>query len=87
LQEVRRQRTTSSELPVVMSWIWINFPLAILLLAFAVGLPLWVTLKFPEDGSSATTQKARKPSEESRVSLLSGNAHVNARREPELNPV
>jgi hypothetical protein len=32
-----------------MAWILLNVPLAVLMLAFTVGLPLWVMFKHPEE--------------------------------------
>jgi hypothetical protein len=34
-----------------MSWILLNVPLALVMLAFAVGLPMWVMLKHPEENA------------------------------------
>lgn len=32
-----------------MAWILLNIPLAVVMLALAAGLPLWVTLRHPEE--------------------------------------
>jgi hypothetical protein len=61
-----------------MSWIWLNIPLAIIFGAFAVGLPLWVTVKFPEDGRSATTPRQEQPREQSPVLLPSDKVLASA---------
>ena len=34
-----------------MNWFWLNIPLGVVMTLFAVGLPLWVTLKFPKEGA------------------------------------
>jgi hypothetical protein len=34
-----------------MSWIWLNIPLGLALVIFAIGLPMWVLLKLPEDAA------------------------------------
>jgi len=36
-----------------MNWIALNIPLAVVLVGFAAGLPLWVTLKHPETDQPA----------------------------------
>lgn len=55
MQEVRRQRT---HIPGAgcMSWIWLNIPLALVMVAFTVGLPLWVIVKHPEGGVDSRAQ-------------------------------
>ncbi len=70
-----------------MSWIWLNIPLAVLVAAFAVGLPLWVTLKFPEDRGSQTTPRAAPAHEQSPAALPSGKVPAQAGRERELSAV
>ena len=44
-----------------MSWIWLNIPLAVVMVAFTVGLPLWLIVKHPEGGTSvgSPTQESR----------------------------
>ncbi len=36
-----------------MNWILLNIPLGALMVAFTVGLPLWVMLKYPEGDDTA----------------------------------
>lgn len=43
-----------------MNWILLNIPLGVAVVAFTVGLPLWVTLKHPEgDHDTALTAAPR----------------------------
>ena len=41
-----------------MNWILLNIPLGAAMVAFTVGLPLWVMLKHPEGQTAATAQTA-----------------------------
>ncbi len=41
-----------------MNWILLNIPLAALMVAFTVGLPLWVMLKYPEGDDTALAETA-----------------------------
>jgi hypothetical protein len=43
-----------------MNWFWLNIPLGAVMTLFAVGVPLWVTLKFPEEGAK-TKRRAVVP--------------------------
>jgi hypothetical protein len=44
--------------PMTMSWILLNIPLGALMVAFTVGLPLWVMLKYPEGDDTAIAHAA-----------------------------
>jgi hypothetical protein len=51
-----------------MNWILLNVPLAVLMVGFAAGLPLWVMLKHAEENypvalDSAVLRPGRAPSE------------------------
>lgn len=39
--------------PMTMSWMLMNIPLAALMVAFTVGVPAWVMLKYPEGDDTA----------------------------------
>ena len=39
-------------------WIWMNIPLCVLMVAFTVGLPVWVMLKYPDDADPLAAQTA-----------------------------
>jgi len=41
-----------------MSWIWLNIPLCVLMVAFTVGLPAWIMLKYPDDADTTTVHIA-----------------------------
>jgi len=43
---------------MTMNWILLNIPLGILMVAFTLGLPLWVTLRFVEGEDDATAHPA-----------------------------
>ena len=43
---------------MTMNWILLNIPLGILMVAFTLGLPLWITLKFVEGEDDATAHPA-----------------------------
>ena len=70
-----------------MGWIWLNIPLAVLFAAFAVGLPLWVTLRFPEDGRAQPTRRPAPVRQQSPVPLASGQRLAQGSREWELSSV
>jgi hypothetical protein len=44
-----------------MSWIWLNIPLCVLVVAFTVGLPAWIIAKYPDDDTDKTGQHAVAP--------------------------
>ena len=46
-----------------MSWIWLNIPLAVVMVAFTVGLPLWLIVKHPEGGASVDSPAQVSPRE------------------------
>ena len=48
----------SNRAPMSMNWILLNIPLAALMVAFTVGLPLWVMLKYPEGDDTAIAHTA-----------------------------
>ena len=50
-----------STAPNSMNWIWLNIPLALLITALMVGVPLWVTLRLPEAGEQRATVPSRTP--------------------------
>ena len=59
-----------------MSWIWINIPLCALMVAFTVGLPAWVLLKYPEDADTDTdAAHAPVPRTRERSALVGGRQH------------
>jgi hypothetical protein len=41
-----------------MSWILLNVPLALVMLAFTVGLPMWVMAKHPEENAPVAIDAA-----------------------------
>jgi len=41
-----------------MNWILLNIPLGAAMVAFTVGLPLWVMLKYPEGDDTAIAHTA-----------------------------
>ncbi len=51
-----------------MSWIWVNLFFGLIAVAFTVGLPLWVMLKYPE--GDAPEVVARRVDEPQRPSAL-----------------
>ena len=34
-----------------MNWFWLNIPLGVVMTLIAAGLPMWVLLKYPEEGA------------------------------------
>jgi hypothetical protein len=67
-----------------MGWIWLNIPLALVFAALAIGLPLWVTFRFPEDGRSKATPRTA-PVQQS--SAPSGAVLTQSSREREFSSV
>jgi hypothetical protein len=64
-----------------MTWIWLNMPLAVLMVAFTVGLPLWVIIKHPE-GSATDAPAAQVPSHaQSSASIADDEASAKAARD------
>jgi hypothetical protein len=58
LEVRRRPYPTESSGVGAMSWIWMNLPLCVLMVAFTVGLPVWVMLKYPDDADPKAAQTA-----------------------------
>ena len=57
-----------------MNWILLNIPLGALMVAFTVGLPLWVMLKHPDGddtadvlGAAPVTREQRAPAVQRQV--------------------
>lgn len=51
--------------PMTMSWMLMNIPLGALMVAFTVGLPVWVMLKYPEGDDTAIAHTTAVSYEES----------------------
>jgi hypothetical protein len=64
-----------------MTWIWLNMPLAVLMVAFTVGLPLWVIIKHPEGGASDASAAQVPPHAQTPVSVADGEASAQAARD------
>jgi hypothetical protein len=61
---------------MTMNWILLNIPLGILMVAFTVGLPLWVMLKFPEGDDKPAVQTATpRPREHTALAARSIHQH------------
>jgi len=63
-----------------MSWIWLNIPLAVVMIAFTVGLPLWVIVKHPEGGASVDSPAQVSPRERNSVSIPDGGLAAQGAR-------
>jgi hypothetical protein len=62
-----------------MSWIWMTIPLCVLMVAFTVGLPVWVMLKYPDDADPLAAQTAAaRPREH--VAAAAREAHYASTR-------
>jgi hypothetical protein len=51
-----------------MNWFWLNVPLGVVMTLIAAGLPMWVLLKYPEEGAKAK-----------RVEVAAEQRHAHAR--------
>jgi hypothetical protein len=80
MQEVRRQRT---HIPGAgsMSWIWLNIPFAVVIVAFTVGLPLWVIVKHPE--GEALVDSPAQVSPHKHTSFSPPDGEVSAKGAPD----
>jgi hypothetical protein len=67
-----------------MSWILINIPLCVLAVAFTVGLPAWIMLKFPDEADTTAVHTA-VPQPRERVAAAAREMHRSSTT-PELYP-
>ena len=63
-----------------MSWIWLNFPLAVVMVAFTVGLPLWLIVKHPDGESSSDSPAQVSPRERDSGAILDGAVYAQGAR-------
>jgi hypothetical protein len=61
-----------------MSWIWMNIPLSVLAVAFTVGLPTWVLLKYPDAEPSSAHTEAQHAHE--RIASAAREVHPSGTR-------
>ena len=64
-----------------MTWIWLNMPLAVLFVAFTVGLPLWVIVKHPEGGATDTSAAQVPAHAQPSASIADGAESAKAARD------
>lgn len=64
-----------------MSWIWLNMPFAVLMIAFTVGLPLWVIVKHPEGGATDASAAQVSPHAQPSASTADGEESAKAGRD------
>ena len=64
-----------------MGWIWLNMPLALVFVAFTVGLPLWVIIKHPEGGTSEASAAQVPRHAHAAASIADGEAVTRATRD------
>jgi hypothetical protein len=64
-----------------MSWIWLNMPFALVIVAFTVGLPLWVIIKHPEGGTSDASVAQVPPHAQAAASIADGEASTKVARD------
>jgi hypothetical protein len=65
LEVRRRPNPTESGASMTMNWILLNIPLGAVMVAFTVGLPLWVMLKHPDGDDAAIAPTAAVTHEDS----------------------
>ena len=63
-----------------MSWILLNIPVAVVMVAFTVGLPLWVIVKHPEGGASVESRTQVSPRERNSGSIPEAQVSAHGAR-------